>query len=149
MNRVARRHLGRILAAPFKQTYGPLLLLGSARSALTVRRFLRFLRVSLGSGTAGTAAMTGLPTLAARLGSELRILREAAFLIGHALPAFTTRHRGELPILRKTTLRAGHALPALTTGLSRQPPVLREAALLIRNRFTTHTCDLPLPLLVH
>ena len=65
------------------------------------------------------AAMAGLATLATRLCSEFRILREAALLIRHALAAFTTCHSRQLAILRETTLRARDALAALTAGLSR------------------------------
>ena len=50
------------------------------------------------------AAVTGLPTLATRLGGQLGVLGEAALLIGHALAAFAACDSSELPILRKTPL---------------------------------------------
>src|SRR5262249_36612338 len=96
-----------------------------------------------------STAVTGLPTLSTGLSRKLRILREAALLIGDALSALTTCYGGELPILRKTALLSGGALSAFTACLRRPPPVLREAALLIRHGLAAHTGDLPLALLIH
>lgn len=98
---------------------------------------------------AGAAPMAGLAAFATRLSSEFRILREAAFLIRHALPALTACDRGKLAILRETTLRARYALPAFTAGLGSQAAVLREAALLVWNRFSAHAGDLTLTFRVH
>src|SRR6185437_14607954 len=47
------------------------------------------------------ATVTGLTALAAGLGRQLRILREATFLIRDALTAFAAGDRGQLPVLRK------------------------------------------------
>src|SRR5947207_15646748 len=83
------------------------------------------------------------------LGRKLRMLREAALLIGHALSTLAPGDRRERAILREAALGAGNALPALASGLCREPPVLREAALLVRYRLATHARYLPLPLRVH
>src|SRR5437762_3111171 len=95
------------------------------------------------------ASVTRLSSLAPRLGRKLRMLREAALLIGHALSTLAPGDRRERAILREASLGAGNALPALASGLSREPPVLREAALLVRYRLATHARYLPLPLRVH
>src|SRR5581483_4508100 len=138
---VARRACGPLPCSPRKRC---LLAFSFSRGARTFCR-LPLMRLRI----AGAAAMAGLSPLATCLCCEFRILREAAFLIRHALPALAASDRGKLAILRETTLRARDALSALTAGLCSQATVLREAALLIRNRFTSHACDLALTFRVH
>src|ERR1700732_2147669 len=103
----------------------------------------------LGSSGGPAASVARLSPLAPRLGRKLRMLREAALLIGHTLSTLAPGDRRERAILREAALRAGNALPALAPGLCRQSPVLREAALLVRYRLATHARNLPLPLRVH
>ena len=137
--RVARRHRATSEAARSDVGHQRLRFLGARGLPL----------MGFGIGAARTTTVTGLSALTTRLGGELRVLREAAFLVGNALAALAARDRRELPILRETALRARYALSALAAGFGGAPPVLRETAFLVRNRLAAHTCNLALPLLIH
>src|SRR5579871_1265609 len=94
-------------------------------------------------------SVAGLAALAAGLGRELRVLREAALLVRDALSALAPCDRCECAVLREAALGTGHTLPALASRLRRQAAILREAALLVRDGFASHTGDLPLAFCVH
>src|SRR5215472_1300959 len=121
----------------------------SAAARSDAARAAPLLCASVRRSARSTASVARLPALAAGLGRQLRVLREAALLVRDALPALAACDRRELAVLREAALGSRDALSALAAGLGGQAAILREAALFVRHGLAAHAGNLPLPFCVH